>query len=53
MLERLTAKVTEYAAGSTLLGMSFGWSKGEPLTIVVFAVALPAMIYCRWVVEQY
>lgn len=52
MIERITAKATEYAAGSSVLGISFGIAKSEPHTTVAFAIAFPAMIGCRWVVEQ-
>jgi hypothetical protein len=51
VIERAAAKATEYAAGSSVLGMSFGVAKSEPLTTVAFAIALPTMIVCRWVVE--
>jgi len=53
MIERAAAKATEYAAGSSVLGMSFGWAKGDLPTMVAFAIALPTMIVCRWVVETY
>jgi hypothetical protein len=51
MIERVTAKATEYAAGSSVLGISFGYAKGDLPTMVAFAIALPTMIVCRWVVE--
>lgn len=53
MLEHLAAKATEYAAGSALVGATFTHAQDATIATLAFVVAAPAMVYCRWLVEQH